>query len=296
MDVRHLRYFVAIVEHNGFTRAAAALRIAQPSLSHAIRTLETELGVPLFHRAGRRILLTTAGESLLGPARRVLADFTAIETVTASMRDLTAGRLTVTAPPSIAVHSLVPWIGAFVREYPAISVEFLEAPDSNRAAARVRRAEADLGVLEALRADAELVQYRCPPIELFVALPPGSVIGEGETVRFAELADVPFVAGRPGTRVRSVLDDAVGRYGLRVAVATEERETVVPLVVSGVGAAVVPAPFARDAALHGAVVRKLDPPVDLPVQLVHRAAGSMTPAAAAFLELALRAEAGPAEP
>ena len=74
MDLRQLSYVVAVADHGGFTRAAEAVHVTQPALSQAVRTLEAELGVELFHRTGRSVVLTAAGEALLGPARRALRD------------------------------------------------------------------------------------------------------------------------------------------------------------------------------------------------------------------------------
>ena len=72
MDERRLRYFLAVAEEGGVTRAAERLGIAQPSLSQALRAFEAELGVELFHRVGRGMRLSSAGEQLVGPARQVL--------------------------------------------------------------------------------------------------------------------------------------------------------------------------------------------------------------------------------
>jgi Bacterial regulatory helix-turn-helix protein, lysR family len=75
VDVRQLTYFLAVVETMNFGRAAEQLHIAQPSLSQAIGTLERELGVPLFHRVGRGIVLSDAGAQLIEPARQVVRDW-----------------------------------------------------------------------------------------------------------------------------------------------------------------------------------------------------------------------------
>ena len=74
MDIRQLKYFLAVADHNGFSRAAQHLMVAQPSLSQAIATFERELGMPLFHRIGRGVVLSEAGAALVGPARVVLRD------------------------------------------------------------------------------------------------------------------------------------------------------------------------------------------------------------------------------
>ena len=72
MDTRQLKYFIAVIDHRGFSRAADHLQISQPSLSQAISGLERELGVPLFHRVGRGVVPTVAGDHLIAPARQVL--------------------------------------------------------------------------------------------------------------------------------------------------------------------------------------------------------------------------------
>ena len=74
MDTRRLRYFVAVVDHGGFTAAAKATYVSQPALSLAVKELEADLGAALFDRIGRRVQLTAAGTALLGPARQVLRD------------------------------------------------------------------------------------------------------------------------------------------------------------------------------------------------------------------------------
>ena len=82
MDLRRLRLFMAVVDEGGFTRAAESEFVSQPSVSQAIRELEDELGTPLFHRVGRGVVLTAAGEALVGPARQALRD---VESATAAV-------------------------------------------------------------------------------------------------------------------------------------------------------------------------------------------------------------------
>lgn len=74
VDLRQMEYFLAVVDHCGMSRAAAALRVAQPSLSQAVRKLEKDLGTGLFHRVGRGLVLSPAGEALIGPALMILRE------------------------------------------------------------------------------------------------------------------------------------------------------------------------------------------------------------------------------
>src|SRR5918997_5047374 len=97
MDLRQLEYAVAVAEHGNFTRAAARLHVAQPALSVAMRRLETELGVRLFHRTSRRVALTDAGAAFVGRARRILADTNELRTLMHAFAGGSRGRLRVSA-------------------------------------------------------------------------------------------------------------------------------------------------------------------------------------------------------
>src|SRR6266542_1421725 len=91
MERRYLEYFVAIVDHGGFTAASQALHVAQPSLSQVIKTLERELGVELFQRLRTGSRLTSAGEALIGPARQVLREFDSARSAVSSVSGLVGG-------------------------------------------------------------------------------------------------------------------------------------------------------------------------------------------------------------
>src|SRR2546430_16047504 len=103
MDLRRLRLFLAVVDHGGMTRAAEVEHVAQPSVSQAIRELETELGTPLFHRIGRRLVLTAAGEALVGPARQVVRDVDVAAPAVADVGDPARGVLDLVVLPTLAV-------------------------------------------------------------------------------------------------------------------------------------------------------------------------------------------------
>ncbi|MEO6628477.1 MAG: LysR family transcriptional regulator, partial [Aquihabitans sp.] len=107
MDLRQASYVVAIVDLGSFTAAAASIPVSQPALSQAVATLERELGAELFHRIGRRVRLTAAGEAFVGPARRMLRDAAVARAVVADVAGLTAGELEIVALPTLVVEPLV---------------------------------------------------------------------------------------------------------------------------------------------------------------------------------------------
>src|SRR5260370_21590211 len=108
MELRQLRYAVAVAAHRHFTRAAAAVPVAQPALSHQIRLLEQELGVELFERSRSGVRLTEAGEIFLLRARRALAEVDAAREEIAALRGLARGRLGIRAIHALAGLDLPP--------------------------------------------------------------------------------------------------------------------------------------------------------------------------------------------
>ncbi|SER81418.1 regulatory helix-turn-helix protein, lysR family [Lentzea albida] len=122
MDVRQLRYFLAVVDHGSVNKAAAVLHVAQPSLSQAIRALERDLGVDLFRRVGRRLVLADAGEALIGPARQVVRVLATARASVDEVAGLRVGRVEIAAMPSQAVEPLARIVQAVTEEHPGLSV------------------------------------------------------------------------------------------------------------------------------------------------------------------------------
>jgi len=172
MELRKLEYFLAVVEHGTLTKAAAALHLAQPSLSQMIKTLERDLGTQLFHRVGRRLVLSPAGHVLIDPARVVLRDAATARATVAEVRGLTGGRLELASPSTLAVDPLAPLIGAFRRAYPRVAIGLLEPEDAGAVGALVGNGVCELGVGHLPTGTTALVEHDLGEQELLVVLPP----------------------------------------------------------------------------------------------------------------------------
>ncbi len=118
MLLRQLSYFIAVAEHCGFSRAAAALHVSQPALSQQIRQLEAMLEVQLFDRSGRRIRLTDAGEIWLEYARRALRELEEGRRALHDAEDLQHGKLRIAMTPTFTTYMLGPLMEAYYRRYP----------------------------------------------------------------------------------------------------------------------------------------------------------------------------------
>ncbi len=289
MDLRRLEMFVAVVDEGGMTRGAAATHVSQPALSQAIRALEAELGVALFDRVGRRVRLTAAGEALLEPARQALRDLETAAAAVLAVRGLEGGRLAIASLRTLAVDPTAPVVGRFRAAHPAVVVQLHDPDDPADLLVMVRAGDAELAITETPNSTDQtgLVVHPLGTQDLVVILPPDTAPVESPML-LRDLAQRPLVVTPAGTSNRRLLDDAFAGAGCvpRVAVETRQREAILPLVLAGAGAALVPRPIAETAARLGAIVVPCRPEITRSIAVVHRD-GPLSPAAGAFLNLAL---------
>ncbi len=126
MLLRHLRYLLAVADHGGFTRAAEALHVSQPTLSQQIRQLEESLGVDLFDRTSRSVKPTDAGQAYIECARRVLVELEAGKRALHDVKDLSRGSLRLAMTPTFMAYLVGPLVRDFVARYPGIHLEIFE--------------------------------------------------------------------------------------------------------------------------------------------------------------------------
>jgi LysR family carnitine catabolism transcriptional activator len=288
MDLRQVGYVLAVVDEGGFTRGARAAHVAQPSLSQSVRALERELGVELFQRAGRHVRLTAAGVAFVDAARSVVRDVATLRAAVEAVQGVIAGTLDVVALPTLAVDPLAGIIGRYRRAYPGVTVKVAQPEDVDTATDLVRRGDCEVALTE-LPVATGLVSHPLEIQELVVVLPPGHRLGRGRgPLALERLAGVALVATPPGTSTRAIIEHAFAGVAIRpdVRVEIDQREAILPLVLNGAGAAFLPRGLAGEAALRGAIVRRLRPALTRPIGLAHRA-GVLSPAARAFVDLAL---------
>ncbi|MCC6531560.1 MAG: transcriptional regulator CynR [Burkholderiales bacterium] len=128
MELRHLRYFLAVADTLSFTRAANQLHVSQPTLSHQIAQLEAEIGSTLFDRIGRRVHLTQSGETLRAYAQRALKEVHSATTAISELEGLMQGRLTIGVFESFSSSLLPPLLAQFAERYPGIHIAMRQLP------------------------------------------------------------------------------------------------------------------------------------------------------------------------
>lgn len=279
MDRRHLEYFLAIAESGSFTRAAAALNIAQPSLSHTIMMLERELGSQLFDRLGRGVKLTAAGQALMEPARRTLGAFQLAQAAVRSVKDVGFGRLSVISNTLWAIEPLVQIIGEFRQLHPGVQFTVADPQRRFDVLEQVRSGDADFGLVDGTPPSGALESLWLVDHRLVAVLPPDALPG-ARTVTLAELVPFGLISTPQGTALRELLDTELQTAGLssEIAVETAHLASVVPLVLAGAGAALLPEGLAAAAEAKGASVVAMHKPRTAAVHLIWRAGGLTGPA------------------
>ncbi|MFC4909733.1 LysR family transcriptional regulator [Actinomadura gamaensis] len=285
MDIRQLEYFLAIVDHGGFTRAASVLYVSQPALSQAMQGLERDLGGALFHRIGRRAVLTEAGRALIEPARATVRSLETARARVAAVGELRTGRLDVAAMPSQAVEPLTSMISSFAGRYPGVSVAIKAAFTARDVVEMVRTGSAELGLLASAGPlpDAEVSAHPVGRQRFVVVTWPDGPLSERTAVGCEELAGLRLIVGQRGTGMRAYVDGLRER-GVRFAIAaeTEHRVSIIPLVLAGVGVVVVTEAWRGIAEQAGARVLDIEPESALDIALVSRR-GELSPAAREFV-------------
>lgn len=291
MDLKHLRYFIAVAEEGHVTRAAERLGIQQPPLTQRIRAIERELDVQLFRRKGRGIELTEAGRFLLDSSRAVMSHFAQTIEGTRSTARGKQGRICVGFGPTAPFEPLVPRvILEFRKAFPLVTLQLEECLGSELVE-KVRDRRIDICVLRAplrepqgLRVDALLEE------PMLVALPRAHPLAkEADAISLSRLAGEPFVLyGAAGTWFYEIIlqNCRAAGFNPNVCQVAPRMTSMINLVAVGLGVSLVPASL-RHMRIHGVVYRRLKGRVQPSaiLNLVSRR-GDASPVVAHFLELA----------
>lgn len=237
MELRVLRYFLAVVDEGSITRAAASVRIAQPSLSRQLRQFEASLGVSLFERHSGRIDLSPAGHQLAPLARDIVLRADAAEAALQDPASAQSVNLTVVAPHTTIADVIAPFLATLGSD--ALRVSIREA--SPLAVFRVLRSgDADLGV-SAGPPPGELESCPVGRFTIWAQVPASHPWAGRAAISLAELVEEPLVLLGSEYGTRRVLDQAVASAGLKYQAVAEAAlpEVVQALAAGGLGVAVV---------------------------------------------------------
>jgi LysR family transcriptional regulator, transcription activator of glutamate synthase operon len=289
MDLRQLRYLVALAEEGNFTRAAASVHVAQPALSQQIRRLEDELGLALVERTTRRVALTEAGGMLVVRARRILTELEAASAELEAVRGMYTGHVTLGAMHTMGPVDLSLAVAMFAERHPHVLFTVREQ-SSEEMAEMLRVDELDLAFLSVTeRVESHgLGLHRLVLEELVAVLPPGHALAHHRQLRMVDLADEPFISFRTGARLRELLMSAghEAAFEPRVTLESNESQRIRRLVSRGLGVAILPRSDAEGPGAEVGVVTLTEPRLQRDITLAWREGRRHAPAAAEFLDLA----------
>lgn len=262
MELRQLRYFVAVADERHFTRAARTQFVSQPALSQQIQALEREVGAPLFDRLGRHVELTAAGRVLLEHARRVLRE---VENARAALEDVRGGvrgDLTIATIQTANVGFLVDVIARFHQTHPGVMVRVREER-SDAVASVLRAGGAQLGLAYVPLEDAEDLCWTELYTEELVLVVPADDPRAATSMATGQVADVPLIVPPGGYCLRQGVNDVLSEAGARQNVVAEIAaiEGICAAVRSRMGCAILPARYVIPRAQREGlgVVRLIDP-------------------------------------
>lgn len=293
MELRHLRYFIAVAEELHFGRAAERLGISQPPLSQQIQALEEEIGARLFERTNRRVELTDAGRLFLDESRQVLAqvDKAVLLARRAHLGEL--GELKIGFTSSAPFTSTIPSsIHAFRKAYPDVHLDLQEM--SNRQVLKALLEESlQVGVIRplALPDAVHWVELFREPLVAVLRADHPLAAGSEDGLAIAALAEEPFVFF-PRSYGTGLYDQVIALtrqagFSPRIAQEASEAMTIIGLVSAGLGVSILPASFRRTR-VDGVVYRTLsDPEATTAVWLVRRQ-NEGSPLALSFIDLVTR--------
>lgn len=294
MELRHLRYFVAVAEELSFTAASVRLRVAQPSLSQQIRDLERQVGAALFVRTSRRVELTAAGAAFLEDARAILAQAAAAEAQARAIGRGQLGSVDIGMTGSVLLGPLGPLVTAFAARFPRVTVRLHEMPPRDQQAALHAR-RTDISFVRRPAEDSDLAVELAWSETVALALPEGHALAGRERIALPALREESFVFLRlEDSLFARYLRECCVQAGFlpRISQQVVEAYSLTSLVAAGLGIALVPESV-RVLARPGVVYRPLDEPAPrADVHMVYRPERS--PAAEQFIQLAREMLALPA--
>lgn len=297
MDVRALRVFAEVVAQQGFTRAAAALHLSQPSVSKTVKALEDELGVPLLARGGRRVAPTDAGRLVADRARLVVEAVRGLEDELADLGALRRGRVRAGLPPMVGAAFFPAVVAELRRAHPGLALELREE-GARRIEALVAEGELDVGVT-VLPADAETFETH-PFVHdaLRAVLSPRHPLARRRTLSLAELAHTPLVLYREDFSLHDHILAACRRAGFepRVASRSAQWDFLAAMAGADLGVALLPGTICERLDARRVAVVPLTDPIPWHLALIWRRDAPLSAAAAAFLDVARRRLPSPPPP
>lgn len=287
MNVKQLRAFLAVSQCLSFAQAGERLHLSQPALSLTIKSLEEDLGGPLFSRTTRSVSLTPEGETLVPLARQLLADWDNTEELLRQRFTLQLGKVSIAAMPSFAGNWLPSALKVFRDRYPRVNVAVHDVINE-QVLEMVRHRRVELGIGFEPESSNSLL-FTPFYMDRFVAVVPvDSPLAEREEVTWSELLQEDFIALQRPSAVRLLLEQALQAQHGKLSVAFESHQlaTIGRMVANGLGVSAVPSLCVQQMRELGAhCIALIEPRIERRIGLMMLADHTLSTAAQALREV-----------
>jgi LysR family transcriptional regulator, hydrogen peroxide-inducible genes activator len=291
MEIHQLRYFVAVADEGSFSRAAAKVRVAQPSLSQQIRKLEAEVGQPLFDRLPRSVVLTEAGRCLMDYARQILASINDARRCVDELKGEIAGNLAVGAIPTIAPYVLPELVVTFQKHYPQVTLEIVEDVTSG-ITRRIEAGELDVAIASTCQQTPTLRRDSLGAEPLLALLPEDHPMAKKALIELDDLKSQRFLLLHEMHCLSQQVNQLLESRRLRpeIALAGSQLTTIANMVAAAIGVSIVPQMMVKHQTTPGCVSLPFAPPVpERELNLLYNPLRYQSKAAAAFRQEAAAA-------
>jgi DNA-binding transcriptional LysR family regulator len=241
VDLRQLEIIRAIAEAGCFTAAGDKLHVSQSAISRQILLLEAELGEPVFHRIGRRIRITPAGESLLQLSHRVFQDLQDTVSTISDTRESLRGTMRLVGGMTVCLYVFPLLLAEVRRKHPDLDLK-ITVGSGERSIALLRSGAADLGLVTVPVDATDLVSLPALREELLLITYPAHPLAQKREIRSADLNRQPFILFETGSITRRLVDEFFTRERIdpEIVMETENVEIIKAMVEHGLGISVIP--------------------------------------------------------
>jgi DNA-binding transcriptional LysR family regulator len=285
MEMAQIRYVLSAAQWLNFTRAAAECNVSQPALTKAVKTLEEELGAPLFHREGKRILLTDFGQSILPHLKQILSEAEATRSLADNFRLLNKVPVRLGVMTTVGHVRLSRFLARFQREFEGVELAVSEAP---LAQLRKQLADGELDIAIVNPVGDLPEEMHCRPLyeeRYIVILPPEHRLAQQNAIALADLSGEPYV-DRLSCEMREMVVSTCQDLGIELYARfrSEREDWVQAMVLARIGFAFMPE---YSVSLPGLIQRPLiDPALSRTISLASVRGRQFSPATAAMVRLA----------
>ena len=256
MDLRQLEIIRAIADTGSFTAAGEKLHVSQSAISRQILLLEEELGEPVFHRIGRRIRITPAGESLLQLSHRVFQDLQETVSTISEKRDSLSGTIRLVGGMTVCLYVFPTLLAEVRRVHPHLDLK-VTVGSAERSIAMLRSGAGDLGMITLPVEATDLVSVPVLQEELLLITYPAHPLAKKKSITPADLDGQDFVLFETGSITRRLVEQFFAREGVgaEVIMETENVEIIKAMVRNGLGISIIPAQAAASDVKAGQLFR-----------------------------------------